>query len=145
MASLAIPIIEALGGKKVLGKAANVEDLPNLLRGGLPYESLEHIAASYGLSQPDLALLLHRSMRSIQRWQQTRAPLDIEVSNLLYRLVRTIVLARYVLGDYDKALAWLKKPNRALGGAIPLRMIDTDPGAQLVEDVISRIDYGGIS
>jgi putative toxin-antitoxin system antitoxin component (TIGR02293 family) len=47
-----------------------------------------------------------------------------------------------MLGDEEKAVEWLRTPNRALGGDRPLDQIDTDLGARAVEDILGRIAYG---
>jgi uncharacterized protein (DUF2384 family) len=36
----------------------------------------------------------------------------------------------------------MQKPSRALGGEVPLRMLDTDVGANGVLEELGRIDYG---
>ena len=66
-------------------------------------------------------------------------------SDRLYRLDRIITIAKLYLGDADLAMRWLKQPNRSLGGSPPLELIDTEPGARAVENVLGRIAYGGIS
>ena len=47
-----------------------------------------------------------------------------------------------MIGNEEKAVEWLRTPNRALGGARPLDQLDTDPGARAVEDILGRIAYG---
>ncbi len=64
-------------------------------------------------------------------------------SDRLYRLARIVALAKYYLGDNQLAMQWLKRPNRALGGKIPLELLDTEPGAKMVENILGRIAYGG--
>ncbi len=39
----------------------------------------------------------------------------------------------------ESALDWLKSPNRALGGAVPLELLDTDAGTVMVDDVLTRL------
>jgi putative toxin-antitoxin system antitoxin component (TIGR02293 family) len=56
-----------------------------------------------------------------------------------------MALAVYFLEDQERALRWFKRPNRALGGAVPLQLIDTELGARQVEEVLGRVGYGGIS
>ena len=53
---------------------------------------------------------------------------------------RTTLLT--VGGSIDKARVWLKSPNRALGGEVPLDLLDTEIGAHQVEDVLLRLNYG---
>jgi putative toxin-antitoxin system antitoxin component (TIGR02293 family) len=62
-----------------------------------------------------------------------------------YRLTRIVGLAKYYLGDDHAASRWLKRPNAALAGKIPLELTDSEPGARSVENVLGRIAYGGIS
>lgn len=38
-----------------------------------------------------------------------------------------------MFGDSEKAANWLKRPSRALGKELPLRLLDTDAGTQQVE------------
>jgi uncharacterized protein (DUF2384 family) len=49
------------------------------------------------------------------------------------------------LGDNERAMPWLKHPNRALGGLAPVDAINTEPGARQVESIQDRIAYAGIS
>ena len=56
-----------------------------------------------------------------------------------------VALAKASLGGRDVATRWLKRPNRALGGKAPLAVIDTEPGARMVENVLGRIAFGGVS
>jgi uncharacterized protein (DUF2384 family) len=42
-------------------------------------------------------------------------------------------------------MAWLRHPNRALGGAAPLQYLSTDLGARRVEATLSHIEWGDLS
>jgi putative toxin-antitoxin system antitoxin component (TIGR02293 family) len=57
-------------------------------------------------------------------------------------VARIVALAEESLGSREKAARWLKRPNRALGNAIPLAHLDTDPGVRQVEDLLGRISHG---
>lgn len=138
-------LIEALGGTKVLGKQASERTLPELLREGLPFKSLLVVVNDLNLEPDYVPGYLHLSKRTWQRMKKEKQPLDREQSNLVYRLARMVYLATAAIGNREKALVWMRKPNRALGGSAPLQMLDTDPGAQLVEDVLARIEYGGVA
>jgi putative toxin-antitoxin system antitoxin component (TIGR02293 family) len=63
-------------------------------------------------------------------------------SDRLYRMADAVVSAEEVLGNRDKAIAWLHTPNRALGGETPLSMLDTEVGYQRVRDILGRIEHG---
>lgn len=48
-------------------------------------------------------------------------------------------------GDRDATRRWLGKPQRALGGAIPMELAKTDLGAREVEDLVGRLEHGVFS
>ncbi len=66
-------------------------------------------------------------------------------SNRLARLSRVATLAERTFGSTERAAGWLDRPNRALGGAAPVDLLDTDLGAREVEAVLGRIEYGVFS
>ena len=43
------------------------------------------------------------------------------------------------------AARWLRRPNRALNGELPIDLLDTDVGARQIEDVLGRIAHGVVS
>jgi len=63
-------------------------------------------------------------------------------SQKVCHLARIFALAEEVFSNDRVAQNWLKRPNRALGGAIPFELLDTDAGTQQVEEVLKRIEYG---
>ena len=71
--------------------------------------------------------------------------MDRHEPDRLLRLARLTVLAKQHLGDDALAIRWFKQPNSALGGKTLLELIDTELGSRLVEDVLGRIAYGGVS
>ena len=97
-----------------------------------------------GLTLKELAVALDLSPRSLQRRRRSGRLARYE-SDRLYRLARVVALANEFLGDHERAMRWLKHPNRALGGIAPITAIDTELGARQVENVLGRIAYGGIS
>jgi len=99
---------------------------------------------SAGLTLKELAASLDLSPRSLQR-RREQGRLARYESDRLYRLARIVALAKHYIGDEEAATRWLKQPNRALGGGVPLDLLDTEPGARAVENILGRIAYGGVS
>jgi putative toxin-antitoxin system antitoxin component (TIGR02293 family) len=97
-----------------------------------------------GLTLKELATALDLSPRSLQRRRRTGRLARYE-SDRLYRLARIVALANEFLGDHERAVHWLKRPNRALGGISPVAALDTELGARQVENILGRLAYGGIS
>jgi putative toxin-antitoxin system antitoxin component (TIGR02293 family) len=138
-------VAEGLGGEPVLGRSLRTEtDLQAAIREGFPQKVLKEVAQSAGITLGELAASLDLSAHSLQRRRKEGRLARFE-SDRVYRLVRIVALAKRYLGDDRAAIRWLKRSNRALGGRIPLGLIDTEPGARAVENVLGRIVYGRVS
>lgn len=136
-------LAEDLGGPAVLGVEVNNEmDMVNLIELGLPVETTDSAIRARIVSPEELADLVVPSTTLGRRKKAGR--LDAPESDRLVRIMRVVRLARETLGD-EKAARWMRKPNRALGGKIPLMLCRSEAGARLVEAVIGRIRYGVFS
>lgn len=136
-------IAEVLGGRRILGKAVrNPEDLAQLVRKGLPAGSVSALAESLHVANRVLSSKLGIPQRTMtRRLGQARHFTQAE-SDRIMRVARILGHAVDMIGDKEKASAWLRTPNRALAGERPLDQLDTDIGARMVEDVLGRIAYG---
>ncbi len=138
-------VVKELGGELVLGRHLRTPaDLQNAIRDGLPQTVVEEVMQAAGISLKELAATLDLSARSLQRRRREGRLARFE-SDRLYRLARIVALAKQYIGDAEMAMRWLKRPNHALGGKVPLEFIDTELGARAVENVLGRIAYGGVS
>jgi putative toxin-antitoxin system antitoxin component (TIGR02293 family) len=138
-------VIEELGGKHALGRTlASEDDMREAIRKGFPPGVVEELMRASELTLKELAAALDLSPRSLQRRRRSGRLARYE-SDRLYRLARIIALANEFIGDHEKAVRWLKRPNRALGGIAPVEALDTELGARQVENILGRIAYGGIS
>ena len=136
-------VVEALGGMSLFRVATvpSSDEMRERIKRGLPYRSLESVRERLQLTMPEAASLLQMPARTLARRKQTRK-LQPDESDRLYRLARMAAHAVDVFGSDEKATAWLRRPNRALNGEQPIRLLDTDLGARQVEDILGRLDYG---
>lgn len=136
-------IAKVLGGRKVLGKAVKkADDLAQLVRKGLPASSVTALAEKLDMSNNVLSRKLGIPQRTLTRRLSQRSRLTTAESDRTVRFARVYASAVEMIGDEDKAVEWLRTPNRALGGERPLDQLDTDLGAREVEDILGRIAYG---
>lgn len=143
MSTAAADIAEVLGGRKVLGKSVKKpDDLAELVRKGLPANSVAVLAERLDLGNTVLSKKLGIPRRTLTRRLSQRSRLTAAESDRTVRLARVYANAVEMIGDEDKAAAWLQTPNRALAGERPLDQLDTDIGAREVEDILGRIAYG---
>lgn len=80
--------------------------------------------------------------RTFLRRLTTRTPLKVSEGDAIARLLRVTGTAYRTFGKEDFARQWLRLPNPALNGRVPIELAETDAGAREVEDVIGRIAYG---
>jgi putative toxin-antitoxin system antitoxin component (TIGR02293 family) len=139
-------LIDVLGGTRVFkGRAAPTStELRERIKRGLPYRSFESVRERLQLSVSEAVSVLNMPARTLARRRQTRK-LDAVESDRLYRIARVAVHAFAVFGAEDKAAAWLRRPNRALGGELPIDLLDTDAGARQIEEILGRIEHGVLS
>ena len=112
------------------------------VRKGLPAGKLNRIAQLLGVDRALLLNVLGISKRTLQRKHVLSARLSPAASDRLSRIDRIYALAVDVFGDGEKAAEWLKRPSRALGKELPLRLLDTDAGTQQVERELRQIQHG---
>lgn len=138
-------LIDALGGRKVFKhRIANLDELRETVKAGLPYASLEALIGKLGLAREEAAAALHLPQRTIARRKKERK-LQADESDRVLRFARVSALAVATLGSEEKAGQWLRRPNRALGNRPPLDLLDSDIGTRQVEEVLGRIAHGTIS
>jgi putative toxin-antitoxin system antitoxin component (TIGR02293 family) len=114
-----------------------------MVREGVTWEAYRGAMDGLGLTDQAAAGVLHIPPRTLARRQGGR--LDAQESERLLRLLRLVAQATEVLGTREKAMHWLALPNRALGGAPPQSLLDTDIGTQAAEAVLTRIESGVFS
>jgi len=120
---------------------ANASQTIGAVRKGLPAARLNRIAKLLGVDRTLLLKILGISERTLQRKHVLSARLSPAASDRLSRIDRIFSLAIEVFGDTKKAADWLKRPSRALGKELPLRLLDTDAGAQQVEHELRQIQH----
>lgn len=139
-------VTDVLGGASVIGPPpATDNDFVDLVRQGLPYQSF--VAATQFLHlKEELALsCLRISERTAARRKAKQERLREVESERLLRLARLAATAIDVLGDREKAVRWLQRSNRGLGGRVPLDLLDTDIGFQSAIDELQRVEFGVFS
>jgi len=136
-------IAEALGGKRVLGRSIkSFAELADLIRKGLPSGSLIVLGEKLDMKNAALSETLGIPQRTLTRRLSRHSRLTVAESDRTVRLARVYATAVEMIGNAGKAAEWLRTPNRALGGLVPIDQLDTDLGAREVENILGRIAYG---
>jgi putative toxin-antitoxin system antitoxin component (TIGR02293 family) len=148
-----LEIMKYLGGAAVFGRVPqNSLELEAQLRQGLPIRSFMAFKAWARLSNDELASIADISPKTLQRYfklsQTKKTPakalrVAVSPSDRVFRAAELIALATTVFGgDEDAAHEWLRSEQFGLGGKVPLDLLRTGLGAQLVENELKRIQHG---
>jgi putative toxin-antitoxin system antitoxin component (TIGR02293 family) len=130
-----------LGGED-LAEQAKQHGTIYVIRRGFHTSTIQSFATRTKLPQHELLNLLGLPRATYSRKARQGGQLAPDTSDRLFRLARITVRAEEVFGDEATALDWLRAPNQALGGERPYDLLDTDAGAEAVEDELGRIEYG---
>jgi putative toxin-antitoxin system antitoxin component (TIGR02293 family) len=109
---------------------------------GLKFTAVDKLKAHAALTDPELARLLGISEATLRRARAAHSVLDAATSDRLYRLSKALAVAEEVLADAQQAMSWLRRAQPGLGGQVPLDLLVTQAGADEVETLLRRIDYG---
>jgi putative toxin-antitoxin system antitoxin component (TIGR02293 family) len=131
----------ALEKKPIHAKAKHPHELIRRIQEGLPFSDLRVLQDSIDMPFEQLAAKLAISRSTLQR-RKTAGRLSPDESDKVMRFSQLLEHATKVFGDVEKARAWLKHPQRGLGGAVPLDYAETEIGAREVDNLLGRIDYG---
>ena len=111
------------------------------VRRGLSTQVFKSVAASLGFSDREFAGVLKIPNRTLDR-RFKHEVLSPDESDRLARVANILIRAQEVFGNVEKARDWMNTPLSAFEGETPLQRADTSIGANQVEDVLGRIDYG---
>lgn len=109
---------------------------------GFPYKALEWFEKHTHFTSATIAQAVGIPARTLLRRKQEKK-LTPEESDRLYRLATVFAKATELFaGDSGAARNWLTNPVRGLGHKIPLDLALTAVGAQMVLDLIGRLQHG---
>ncbi len=80
--------------------------------------------------------------RTLTRRVKKNERLSVAEADRVLRLKRVVSFAERVFGESARAHRWLRKPSRALDGAAPIELLETEEGARIVENEIGCIQHG---
>jgi len=83
--------------------------------------------------------------RTLKRRVQSSQSLSQEESERLVRALKIQELAKAVFGSHEKAHRWLTKPRKAFDNTSAAELMQTEQGADAVEEELIRIDYGFVA
>ncbi len=135
--------MSALFKQIVNGKLLTGFDAVTTIREGYAASMLK--AASSYFDVPDLRIqtIARVPASTAARLEKKLARIDPGATERIYRMGTVTRMAIEVFEDERAAIDWMRQPNRAFGNAAPLDLMDTEPGAVSVRQVLNAIATGG--
>lgn len=139
--------IALLGGESAFkAPVRNRLEAHDALKRGLPVIALTALLKELPFltsSGDTLEQALGMSLRTYQRRREAEGkPLSAEQSSRAWKFAEILARAIEIFGSRDDAVAWLTRPAMALDQRRPIDLIGTAAGVELIEDHLTRIDYG---
>jgi len=125
--------------------ASSRADLVAEIRLGLPVNVIDKLTQELAISQQTLLQIIALPTATLTR-RRTQKRLTPQESDRVYRMAATYRAASELFDNDAKATRrWLNEPAKALGGNTPLQHLDTEAGADDVQDLIGRLEHGVIT
>jgi putative toxin-antitoxin system antitoxin component (TIGR02293 family) len=136
--------MKATAKKMVAVFKGDTYEVISKMRSGTPARTVAAIAANLGLSPDTLFDLLRLPKSTLKGRISSGGKLSAPEQDRMYRADKVLSRAVQVLEDEKSAKAWLSRSNRSLGGEMPLALLDTEVGFELVLDTLEGIKFGVI-
>jgi putative toxin-antitoxin system antitoxin component (TIGR02293 family) len=141
--------VKYLGGRSVLGRKIQGEIQAHaLISEGMPTRAMLSLAGDLQLlTLANVLLVIGISQRNFRRRKEAaerdpHATLTVDEGSRLWKFTEILAQATQTLGSQERAEAWLSQPQVGLEGKRPVELLTTAPGAQLVEELLLRMEYG---
>jgi putative toxin-antitoxin system antitoxin component (TIGR02293 family) len=121
-------------------------DRVNIIRKGLPYESIEVISKRADLPVKQVLHLFGVPQTTYNKKRRDNDLLSGRDSEIILVLTELLDLGIEVFNnEAEKFQRWLKKPNISLGGVTPESLFDSLTGIQEVRNSLNRLEYGNLA
>ncbi len=139
-------VVETLGGSRVL-KDRSIRtflDLDRIAHEGVPFQAFSRLVTIMDEPESAVASGIGLARTTLNR-RREQGRFGLDESQRVLRLGVILSMGKQAMGSVPAAARWLLKPNRALGGRLPIELLQTDFGGREVEAVLGRALLGGFS
>jgi putative toxin-antitoxin system antitoxin component (TIGR02293 family) len=134
--------------KRLMGnratQARSAFEIHEMIEKGLSSQDIIHFVESIELFHDKrvVAKVIGMSERTLYRRVKKPEPLTAEQSSRTWRFAEILTKAEDVFGDPEEAQRWMNTTAMGLEGRKPIDLITTQVGYELVDDFLTRMDYG---
>lgn len=122
---------------------ANQMERVNLIRVGLPFESIEAIGNKANLPVKQVLSKLGIAQTTYNKKKREKERMSGRDSEVILMLFELLEYGLEVFNnESDKFQRWLQKPNISLGAVKPESLFDSVTGILEVKNALNRLEYG---
>ncbi|UYZ60258.1 MULTISPECIES: type II RES/Xre toxin-antitoxin system antitoxin [Cytophagales] len=114
-------------------------------RKGVPATTAFEVAEAFQLQANELEAIYELSTKTLRNYSQEKKPLSPASSEKTLKIIALYNLGVEVFGEAAAFLRWLDKPAHGLDGEVPLKLLETTGGIDLVTEELQRIAHGDLS
>ena len=143
---LALGAIELMGAGRLFKQAPQSRaEIHGALVKGLPYALLVTLVDQLtALSAEQVADAVGISARTLRRRQKdhTGKPMPADLASKTWQFAEILAQASAGCGSRDAAERWMARPAMGLDGALPVELLRTLQGSELVTEFLGRLEHG---
>lgn len=117
----------------------------NVIRNGYLASMLKSASSFFDVPDARIQNIARVSATTASRLEQKQAKIDAAATERIFRMSVVARMAIDVFEDENAAITWMRQPNRVFGDVAPLDLMDTEPGAVAVRQVLNAIATGGVA
>lgn len=85
------------------------------------------------------------SLKTMLRYQKEKKKLNPRNSEIALKLLNLFNKGIDIFGTMNSFMSWLNKQAYGLGGQIPIKLMNTNTGIDLIEEELIRIEFGALA
>jgi putative toxin-antitoxin system antitoxin component (TIGR02293 family) len=140
--------VALLGGSQMLKRNVRSHmEAHDLLKAGIPAKALKHLVGEIAILRAPYHGALEKAVGiSLRTYQRTKSrptkTLSPEQSGKTWKFAELFARVVSIFGTKKEAEAWFERPAMALEQRKPIDMLSTPAGFELVEQHLTRVEYG---
>ena len=112
---------------------------------GVPANAVYDLIGLTHLKKEFLVGMLNISSKTLDRYRKTEKRLTPSASELILKLYTLYQKGEKIFGTPDEFRKWIEEPAYGLGYKVPITMLQTSAGIDLIMDELIRIEYGDLA
>lgn len=120
----------------------DISYLMETVRKGIDFSFFNNILNKIPFSLTEWSAFLHLSERTMQRYKKEKKTFDTLQSEKILQITLLYKKGIDVFGSPEKFNSWLDTKNISLGKITPKSLLDNAFGIDMLEDELSRIEFG---